>query len=335
MPFSELVQLLKFYFGGQANNIGEFLVELVDNFMEKPSTEADKKKAADGVYNPLAELQYETLKDYCNGKRAFPDKHASVIRGKMDKPRFAEYIESFSIDALSALQGDLVKYGINVALGDVGAVCADLFAQAMSKSTDKKMPGKAGMEEYSEELGIFPDGRVALDTVYVKNGLLHIGGEAIKLSDKLTPPEDISEEEQGYVPKLFEAYTDAEPNDVTPDTIAKYPRYKQNLNQQRTNYFNAVYVINTVRSKFGKEWSEQLDYLKQDTYDGIVDVYFGEHEHGYARLNAVLTQAINAPIEKSLLAKIRNLIGNSEKKGICHILASEGTIKSWVEIYDA
>jgi len=31
---------------------------------------------------------------------------------------------------------------------------------------------------------------------------------------------------------------------------------------------------------------------------------------------------------------MRNLIGNLEKKGICHILVNDGTIESWVHVND-
>jgi hypothetical protein len=54
-----------------------------------------------------------------------------------------------------------------------------------------------------------------------------------------------------------------------------------------------------VRSKFGKEWAGQIEFLKQEAYDGVSDIYFSDdHKHGYARLNAVLTQAVNTPIKK-------------------------------------
>ena len=279
--------------------------------------------------------QYETLKDYYNGKRPVPAKRANVILSKMDKSRFAGYIDGLSHDALDALCKDLKDYGIVSEMINVGDVCASLFEQALQNIANKKKPNKIGNEEFAKEIGIVPDGYVPMETVYVKDGRLHIGNSVIELSDKLSPPENISDEENGYVPKLYEAYSSAEPSEVTHEIISKYPQYSANLKQQRTNYFNAVYVVNIVRSKFGKEWGAQLDYLKQETYDGISDVYYGDHAHGYARLNAVMTQAVNSPIKKSLLADIRNLVGNSEKKGVCHILVSEGTIKSWVDIYDA
>ena len=35
-----------------------------------------------------------------------------------------------------------------------------------------------------------------------------------------------------------------------------------------------------------------------------------------------------------ILSQMRNLIGNLEKKGICHILVNDGTIESWVHVND-
>jgi hypothetical protein len=43
----------------------------------------------------------------------------------------------------------------------------------------------------------------------------------------------------------------------------------------------------------------------------------------------VLKQAVVAPVGKSLLSNIPNWIGNSEKKGVCHMLVNDGKIR-WV-----
>lgn len=55
---------------------------------------------------------------------------------------------------------------------------------------------------------------------------------------------------------------------------------------------------------------------------------------GYARLNAVLEKVTSTSLDRSILSQMRNLIGNLEKKGICHILVNDGTIESWVHVND-
>ena len=59
-----------------------------------------------------------------------------------------------------------------------------------------------------------------------------------------------------------------------------------------------------------------------------------EYPDGYARLNAVLEKITNTSLDGSVLSQMRSLIGNLEKKGICHILVNDGVIESWVRVDD-
>jgi hypothetical protein len=172
-----------------------------------------------------------------------------------------------------------------------------------------------------------------ISTVFVREGQIHIGGTSIKLPERLRPPAKVDKIEMGYAPKLLEAYSDAEKtSEVTEETLPRYPKYQQNFKEQREHYYNAVYVLERVRGVFSADDGEQFDILKQETYDGISDVYHDDYNNGFARLVAVLKQAAVINVSKSLLSNIRNLIGISEKKGVCHILVSEGTIPSWVVV---
>ncbi|MDR2559003.1 MAG: hypothetical protein LBC86_05610 [Oscillospiraceae bacterium] len=185
MLFSEFVQTLYPLLGG-GMNVGAFVAELVDNFMENPASKADDVKAANGEYNPFAKLQEATLKQYYNGNSQISQKNAAAILGRMDKAKFAAFVYEFSPDALSTLCDDLKKYGVMPTSLNVGEVCGDLFEGALRQfAVNKKMPTQVGKEEISNELGIFPDGRVPMETVYLMNGRLHIGETSIKLSDKL------------------------------------------------------------------------------------------------------------------------------------------------------
>lgn len=52
----------------------------------------------------------------------------------------------------------------------------------------------------------------------------------------------------------------------------------------------------------------------------------------YDRLKAVLDRITTISLTKSALINVVGLIGNLEKKGICHILVNDEKIKSWVDI---
>jgi hypothetical protein len=69
--------------------------------------------------------------------------------------------------------------------------------------------------------------------------------------------------------------------------------------------------------------------LKDETHNGIVEVHERNYDHGYARLNAVMSQAAPVPISKCVLRET-DRIGNSDKKGACHFLVNDGRIK-WVD----
>ncbi|MGI6702418.1 MAG: hypothetical protein ACOX3U_08210 [Christensenellales bacterium] len=46
-------------------------------------------------------------------------------------------------------------------------------------------------------------------TVYVRDGKISINGQVFNLHEKITPPEDIAQEEMPYIKALFAAYAQA------------------------------------------------------------------------------------------------------------------------------
>lgn len=59
-------------------------------------------------------------------------------------------------------------------------------------------------------------------------------------------------------------------------------------------------------------------------------MYISDHSDGFATLNAVLSKITNTTFDKTELKKFTKLIGNSEKKGICHMLIEDGRLTTWV-----
>ena len=52
----------------------------------------------------------------------------------------------------------------------------------------------------------------------------------------------------------------------------------------------------------------------------------------WKRLQAVLDKITNTTLDTSSIDRIKSLMKNVHKKGICHILVNDGTINSWVDI---
>lgn len=148
----------------------------------------------------------------------------------------------------------------------------------------------------------------------------------------LTPPEEIESNEMVYVTELLSAYADAENLDeLSKESLSSYPKYKMDFERRRKDYYAAESIRRGSRDIFGETDPDQFSVLKNETYDGIIDVYSNNYPHGFARLNGVMAQAAVIRVDKCLLSRLPDWIGASEKKGVCHILVNEGKIKGWVE----
>ncbi|WP_425058007.1 hypothetical protein SCACP_26030 [Sporomusa carbonis] len=149
---------------------------------------------------------------------------------------------------------------------------------------------------------------------------------------RLIPPDNIDLHEMVYVKELLAAYADAEGLAELPkEVLEKYPRYKSDFERRRKDYYAAETIRRGSRDVFGNLDPDQFDILKEETYDGIIDVYSIDYPHGFERLNRVMSQAAVIRVDKCLLSRLPDWIGSSEKKGVCHILVNDGKLKGWVK----
>ena len=162
-------------------------------------------------------------------------------------------------------------------------------------------------------------------TVY---GTIRFGGVSAKIPEKITPPETIEADELIYVTELMKVYAEALGIDKLPvDVLEKYSKYRQNFERQRKNYYSAETIRRFVRDVFTD--SKQFEVLKGETYDGIIEVHEADYPTGFDRLNAVTKHVSTVSTDKSLLCSKLHCIGNSEKKGVCHMLVNDKRI-IWV-----
>lgn len=148
-------------------------------------------------------------------------------------------------------------------------------------------------------------------------------------------PDDI--EQLAYINALCEVYAEKlmkEISDVTPDTISSLPRSIQtHYSSHKKAYYAAYYVQHVARETF-VDGEQQLIALKNDAYEGIEPTLLNDYQIGYDRLKAVLEKITNTTLSKSSLINVTGLIGNLEKKGICHILVNDEVIAAWVDAAD-
>jgi hypothetical protein len=312
MTVSEIIVLLFPYLGdGQKN--ADFVVTLIDNFMEEPGN-----YDADDDYNPLSNLVPRTLENYFNGKRTISSKNATKILGRMDKERFATFIDNLTTDALTALSNELAVRGVQSSALEVGTRCADLLEAALLKCAQAtKIPavaGATGLNDATMEDTVAPKSRFApLKTI--------------------TPPEEVAEHEIPYVTELMAAYGDAEGvATFTRDTLKeREEKYGEHFKRQRKDFYAAESVRQGTREAYGDSDPDQFEVLKEETFDGVVDIWEQDHKNGFIRLLKVLAQAAQIRIDRCWLCRDTDWIGNSQKKGVCHILVNDGKIKGWVK----
>lgn len=147
----------------------------------------------------------------------------------------------------------------------------------------------------------------------------------------LAVPTDVEADELIYVTELLAAYANAEKlPDMSKESLDQHPKYKNDFGRRRKDYYAAETIRRASRDIFGDKDPDQFIILKDETYNGVIDVHSQDFPHGVARLNAVMTQAATIQTDKCLLSRMPDWIGASEKKGVCHILVNDRIIKGWV-----
>jgi hypothetical protein len=305
---------------GQAKQPAEYVDDLLCNFVVDDS---------DLAGSPLTDKTPDYKNRIYNGSKPFPISLAAQLLDASAPMCFSAYInDNLSDDLAENLDKELTERGINIQGDDVADKCAKLFVSILTETARqtkrKDTSASAALLEKQKLIG------VPIATVYVKDGKISINGQVFNLHEKIMPPEDIAQEEMPYIKALFAAYAQVTGMDcVTKDNLSSLnAKYCRNYSDQRENYYNAVRVERSVREIF-ENGEMEFSKIKEDTYNGIIDVCWDDFDNGFKRLLAVLNHVSQITLTKSFLTQIKDLINNSEKKGICHMLVNDGKIQ-WV-----
>lgn len=146
-------------------------------------------------------------------------------------------------------------------------------------------------------------------------------------------PETIIHEEHAYTEALAAAYAQAEHKDTfSLDDITIYPEYEEHLADQRRYYFAAEAVRRGTRDIYKKE--DQFNVLKEETFEGIKEIWKKKANSGLERLNNVLIRAEEIRPDRCWLCRDTDWIGMIQKKGVCHFLVNDGSISGWTRSDD-
>ena len=323
MKFCDLVQFMHHNYEGKAN-AGEFVAILIDAILDDVALENDSS-------NPIYGLGKSTKEAYYSGRLPISQKRAAAIAPRIDEAKFADFVNTYSFDALNHMKDKLVEFGFDVEPSEVGQACANILAQIIRRRAEG-LPDAVAVLNYQRMEAGKKLKNIAPTTIERRGDKLHISGEVITIHQELVP-DDIGKHELDYIHALYEAYAQKLKKDTfTADDLLSLPKgYAENFKEQRMAYYSAVSIERSVRDIFD-DGEDEFSKLKDDAWHGINTTYWRDYDDGYARLNAVLEKITSTTLDSSILSQMRNLIGNLEKKGICHILVNDGVIESWVNI---
>lgn len=322
MKFCDLAQFMHHNYGEKAT-ASEFVAVLIDAILDDMALEE--------TANPIYELSKSTREAYYSGRLSISQKKAAIIAPRIDEARFSDFVDTYSFDALNHMRDKLIEFGFDVETSEVGRTCANILAQIIHRRADGLSDDVTVLNYQRMETGRKLK-NIAPATIERRGDKLHISGEVITIHQALVP-DDTGKHELDYIRALYEAYAQKlEKDNFTADDVPTLPkRYAENYKEQRMAYYSAASIECSVRDIFD-DGEDEFDKLKDDAWHGINTTYWKDYDDGYARLNAVLEKITSTTLDSSVLSQMRNLIGNLEKKGICHILVNDGVIESWVNI---
>lgn len=143
-------------------------------------------------------------------------------------------------------------------------------------------------------------------------------------------PKEISATEMIYVSAILDAFAEDAGVSVIShgDLITKteYSKYKQKFDRYRTDYYKAESIKESLKDTKLENEDGLFEKLEEDMYGCIIDKVEDDYPTSYKRMTSVLEYVTSVNLS-SLLAKIPDLVGGTQKKGLCHILVNEERIK--------
>ncbi|MDB4949379.1 MAG: hypothetical protein JWM27_2028 [Gemmatimonadetes bacterium] len=132
------------------------------------------------------------------------------------------------------------------------------------------------------------------------------------------PPSEPTEVESLYLRKLLDAYGDHVAATVSDRTaLALYPELESHYYRQRVLFYSAESLRNFARDRTPPRTYESL---RDDIYNGVVDICEGPHTDALARVRNTVTAAGQLDVSGNALVGVTKI---ADKQGICHQLANE------------
>lgn len=206
LKFCELAKILHKYRRNRSETTAMCVKILADAILDDVAIE--KIGTADEDVNPMYRKSDSTLQAIYNGTRLkISQEDAGIMLSRVDEAYFANFVNSFSFDALTQMSDDVSKYGFDAHPDNVAEICANIMAQIINCRAENKSDDITTLTIKKKENGKrIKD--IAPATIERRDDKLHICGEEIVIHQMLVP-KNVANIELKYIKALCDAYAQA------------------------------------------------------------------------------------------------------------------------------
>ncbi len=308
---------------------GDFCRMLFDNITDLSTADGD----------PL-DLEADTYRKYLRGASPIT-KLAKSINAYIETTVFIAYIEHHPEGVIGNIAKAFKDVFPDIDVNDskqVAECIAELFEAIILDASKEPTPlsEDSGLDSFEKQSDTADNNetRFSNQLIDVSNSkiyydpqseMLYIGKSKMRVPKSIIPDEP-EEHEMVYVNELLAAYSNTSSEKLTIATLKG--KFKRDYLDQRINYFSALDVERFARETVNVG-DEQVGLWKSDTFSYINSVLWGNFDDDFQRLMAVMARAVDAKTT-SVIEKFENLINPAARKGVCHLLVTDGQMK-WVD----
>ncbi len=333
--FGRFMSVLKKHFPWYGRYPKQFLTEFFERASDQDVLQAaednDRRSAepADscvpvGVWRGV---NTRDLPKYFNASRPVPPWKAAILRSALTLDALWEMLDELGVDAQGALVLDLgQKFGIHVDdFSKLPEVLYNVIRHTLTETWDNpgtvSMPGTTPLQETLFEM-------LPLSKGAIRGDKLQLGKSSIVWPVAPKPPADPdSNIEGGYLHQLCCAFSNHDGQ--TYNDVSEIPaHHRDEFAEQRINFWNAFGLGRNIRDTF-PDGEERLEELKQEIYDGVIDVCRCAHASGLQRMRQTLTQSTTLSLQAICVSEIPAMVKHTHRKGLCHVLVNEHRLE-WV-----
>lgn len=150
------------------------------------------------------------------------------------------------------------------------------------------------------------------------------GGGLPPREEAPAPPVEPGEHESLYLRKLLDVYEEQISVPVPfINELREHPNLVHHFDRQRVLFYSAEALRNFARDRTP---AGTFEALREDIYNGVIDVCEATHPSGLDRLRSAITTAASVDVSGNALVGVTRV---ADKQGACHQLANEDRL-TWV-----